>query len=171
MEEFKSAFANEAKETIRKIYFSTNDIVWYNNERLKAKEIEKYDLSTQKEMVEQELKNYISFKMEELCHPITEEKLKEQNIISLIDILSSLEPDNKKEIVDSFTKYMIKVILKLQGTKIEWKLAEVKECTFVSINDFEFFFLTPKDYNYFEAFYRVWNFFQIKTLDENRKRA
>lgn len=171
MEEFKSAFASEAKEVIRKMYFSTNDIVWYNNERLEAKEIEKYDLSTQKEMVEQELKNYISYKMEELCYPIAEEELQEKDILSLIDILSNLKLDNKTEIVDSFTKYMIKVILKLQGTKIEWKLAEVKECTFVSINDFEFFFLTPKNYNALEAFYRVWNFFKSKTLDENRKRA
>lgn len=174
MEELKqrqNAFANEAKEEVRKIYFSTNDIVWHNYERLEAREIEQYDFCTQKEIVEQELRSYIGDKFEELCHPIREEELKEKDILNLIDTLSSLKIANKKDIVDSFTKYMIKIIFKLQGITVDWKLGEVKECNFISINDFEFVFLTPKNYNCLEAFYMVWSFFQNKTFNDNRKRA
>ncbi len=164
-------FANDTNESLRKTYLATNDIVWYNFERLNDREIESYDFSMQKEMVEQELRNYIGYKFEELSYPISEEELKEKEIVNLISTLANQLPDNKKEIVDNFTKYIIKIIFKLQGIKIEWKLGEVKECTFISVNDFEFLFLTPKNYNYLDAFYTIWNYFQSKMIDENRKRA
>ncbi len=170
MKEKENTFTNGNEESIRK-YFSTNDIVWYNFERLEERQIESYDVSVQKEMVEQELRNYIGYKCKELSYPISEEELKQKDILNLVNTLANQLPENKKEIVDSFIKYIIKIIFKLQGIKIEWKLGEVKASTFISINDFEFLFLTPKNYNSLEAFYTVWNYFQSKTIEENRKRA
>lgn len=171
MENDTKEFLKETKMTIKKAYCSTQDIFDYNFKCLEQKQIEQEDLLVQKELMEQELRKYIGSKFKEIYRPLKKESLEKSSIVSLVNALSTLKPEEKKDIINSFTNYIIRFMFKFQRIEVTWKLVGVKESTLFSINDYEFDLLTPKNYNPLEVLNVMWNFFESFYLKENRKRA
>ena len=154
---------------MREMYFSTNDIVVWNFERLVAKEINEMGFESQQEAIEQNLREYIAYKSKELYRPLTEQELLEDNIPQLVEKLSNLVPIKKMTIIDSFTKYMIKVISKFLDIEIIWKMEEIDEPSFITLENSTIKFSTPQNHIALKVFNSIWDYFK-NDLTEKRQR-
>lgn len=166
MDSSKERFAEEAKEALGQFWFSTQDIVRWNYERLIAKEIETMDEENQKEIIEENLREYIIKKLEELCHPLTNQELEEDDIPLLVEKLSNFVPSKKKETINNFTQYIIYVFNKFQNKEISWTPSDILEPKLEPLENENIGLLVPQNYSELKVFIEIWNYFQNEFIKE-----
>ncbi len=148
---------------------NTRDIVWYIGRKLINDGYYKEDIEGKKRLVEERLRNYLSYK---LCDSVLISEIDKRDVNELIVELYK-KCNLKRDIVDQVIHYILGLIGNFQGRCIIWTSSLVDKAKLPVIKEDDGLvdeLVTSDDSDPIEVFNFVYDYFKNYKLDSELKR-